>query len=504
MNTPAESEDADPNRRSAILVIHGIGQQPRYETLLLLGRGLYNHLKRRGMPTLVRLVPPRELPKGANRGLRFQITKPDETVATVDLFEYYWGPYAQGILSVPRIIKWFLARTFPRPEQLTSFPPWKTIWDGLILLVYAGLILALFVISANAALGVSGNSQSLFTLSISSVAERLGWVTTAGASFWIMLAILAYSLWQVLFRTWGILFLLFQSPMEPLPIEDEGGKRRGPCAGSPPHRAKTLLGNLLWLLLWLFVFQMVRLRMETAGNLNHGNIALMVAAFTGFRELLNSFLVNFVGDIPVYLSRNEYSPSYPVRRKIIDTGSDLLLELLGVDKNEASPITIKVARELPDDQKEPGSERPRYDQVIVVGHSLGSVIGLDILRQTYLRIYGDNRWDKLTHFITLGSPLRKISYLTLQEEGDPDRLRLDSYTKTLGPVFRQRGSGNEVNWWNFVIPTDPVADYLNHATAYCGIPQDIYIARICEPIHSHSRYWRETTVYERLCLAVSV
>jgi hypothetical protein len=453
------------------------------------------------------MTPVQELPRGVNRGLRFHVAV-DGKVASWDVFEYHWGPFAQGRMSLPGIVKWFLARTFPRAEQLSAIPPAKGFLDALILIAYAAIILALLAGSVKAALGVVApggadtSLRSLLSVSLADSAGRLRWALDAGISFWIGFALLAYSLWQVLLRIVAILGFLLRRGPDPLPVKDECGNRTKAAALRAPERAKTLLGNLLWLLVWLFIYQVARLQIAATAAVSQLNLLLMLLLFVAFREILKSYFINFIGDIPVYVSRNEYAESYSVRRKIIDTGSDLLRELLGVPKDDAGDITIKLQAGENREQKT-ASENPGYAQVIVAGHSLGSVIGLDILRQTCLRLTGNERWDRLTHFITFGSPLRKISYLTLQEEGDPDRLRMDGFTKTLRPVFR-KGQANEVAWWNFVIPTDPVADDLNGAGSYGGIPKDIHVPRIGEPLTSHSRYWSEPALYEWICTALGI
>lgn len=492
--------------RAAILIIHGIGQQPRYETLLKFCAGFYRHLRARGFDPRVCLVPVSELPPGVNRGLRVRLASQHGSFIT-DIFEYYWGPFIQAKMTPLSIIRWFLARTFPRPEQLAVFPHAKALWDGFILTIYLLFAVALLIFSVAVVLGGEGANGTfpaniLMFQSLAEIAHALNWVALISPTFWVWFLVLAYALWQVLSRCVGILGILLRRPPELLSIEDDCEDPDGP-AHLDTDRAKTLLGNLFWLLLWLVIYEGASLQMSAFSMLYQKRLALMVVALWAFRELLKTFFINFIGDIPAYLSRNEYAPSYPARRKIIDTGSDLLSGLIGLGRKDASDITIKAIPEPPGQYEEVDRNPCRYERVIVAGHSLGSVIGLDILRQTFLRASRDACWETITHFITFGSPLRKISYLTLQEEGDPQRLRLDSFTRTLTPVFR-KGAPNEMVWWNFVLPTDPVADYLNNAAAYSGIPKDITIPRILEPVSAHARYWSESVIYEYVCTALSI
>lgn len=426
----------------------------------------------------------------------------------MDVYEYYWGPFTQGKLSLRAILKWFIARTFPRPEQLTAFPHPKGIWDGFVLGVYLFTILGMLVLAVGSALvallpvSIHLSPASLFTLSFSSIVIALEELGETNLRTWLWVLVLAFGLWHAMFRLTALLKIVFGSGSYSLPIEDETGARISRDNDWLVTKPRLILGNLLWLLMALVVYQFANLQIRAESAPIPSLLSFAVMTLVAFRESLTSYLKNFIGDIPVYLSRNEYSEAYSVRRRILDTGSDLLLALLGLDGTQSSPVTIKArAAGFLDDQSET-SIRPAYEQVIVAGHSLGSVIGLDILRQTYLRVLatgnGPEIWEKITDFITFGSPLRKVSYFILQEEGDPERLRTDSYMSTLKPVFRS-GTSNEMRWRNFVILSDPIADYLGRSTAYAGIARDYTLPGIGEPLTSHSRYWKDPHFYEWVC-----
>lgn len=495
--------DGKKTSRTAILIIHGIGQQPRYETLLAFGRGLHRYLDSRGSQPVVEMVPMKELPRGMNRGLRFRTLRENED-ALVDVYEYYWGPFTQGKLSILATLKWCIARTFPRPEQLTAFPHPKGIWDGFVLGVYLFTILGMLVLAVGSALvallpvGINLSPVSLFTLSFSTIVMALEELGETNPWTWLWVLVLAFGLWHVMFRLTALLTIVFGSGTYSLPIDDETGARISRDNDWLNMKPRRILGNLLWLFMALIVYQVANLQIAESIPIP-SRLAFAVITLVAFREFLASYLKNFIGDIPVYLSRNEYSEAYSVRRKILDTGSDLLLALLALDGTQIPPVTVKLrAPEASDNQSETRF-RPIYERVIVAGHSLGSVIGLDILRQTYLRVLatgnGQEIWEKITDFITFGSPLRKVSYFILQEEGNPERLRMDSYVSTLKLVFRS-GTKNEMKWHNFVIRSDPIADYLGRSTAYAGIARDYTLPGIGEPLTSHSRYWKDPHFYE--------
>ncbi|MDH3500197.1 MAG: hypothetical protein OEM97_08755, partial [Acidimicrobiia bacterium] len=79
-------------------------------------------------------------------------------------------------------------------------------------------------------------------------------------------------------------------------------------------------------------------------------------ALTG--SLATGLIVSRLGDVPRYV--NNVADNVGIQRSIRRQGADLL-------------------RRLHDDTFS-GSDRPRYDRIIVVGHSLGSIVAYDIVR----------------------------------------------------------------------------------------------------------------------------
>jgi hypothetical protein len=112
------------------------------------------------------------------------------------------------------------------------------------------------------------------------------------------------------------------------------------------------------------------------------------------------FLVEYVGDVAAYIAAHTVSKFYEVRQQIWQT---------------AMKVSRAVYRAQADVQ--PGSEGPGflYQKIIVVGHSLGSVIGYDVLNGLLLEdAFSKEPLDvpgRTRMLLTFGSPLDKTAFL---------------------------------------------------------------------------------------------
>jgi len=109
-----------------------------------------------------------------------------------------------------------------------------------------------------------------------------------------------------------------------------------------------------------------------------------------FKALIGSFQnqieKNFMGDLVRYLDMDPRSKYYETRQKIINGAVEELCALMDDD----------------------------YDQIIIAGHSLGSVIAYDALNRIILQINAGkiekDKAEKIKGLVTFGSPLDKITF----------------------------------------------------------------------------------------------
>jgi len=129
----------------------------------------------------------------------------------------------------------------------------------------------------------------------------------------------------------------------------------------------------VWVLLWLiaigggFAF-LLTLRPTPAGVQGSWLGAIAVALGTALLGWLIGFLVGYFGDVARYVKAKP--PNVARRQEIRENGVQLLETLMGIE----SDGTFKAAADRD------------YDRIIVVAHSLGTIVAYDILTQAFARV----------------------------------------------------------------------------------------------------------------------
>lgn len=112
------------------------------------------------------------------------------------------------------------------------------------------------------------------------------------------------------------------------------------------------------------------------------------------------------------------------------------------------------------------------DEIVIAGHSLGSVVAFDCLCETAVN-------SNVSTFFTLGSPLSKLR-------------RLNIRTSDLGAI-----PGNIGEWLNLYDTTDPMANALG--PLFPSRPfrlRDVFVDVETDPIRSHDYFHNEQTLAE--------
>ena len=126
-------------------------------------------------------------------------------------------------------------------------------------------------------------------------------------------------------------------------------------------------------------------------------IPILSYIFRAFIVFVEKTAQHFIGDLVCYLDLNPRSEHYETRRKIINGALEELRELMKGD---------------------------RYDQIIVAGHSLGSVIAYDtlnrVIQDTNAERIKEEEASKIVGLVTFGSPLDKIA-LFFRERVEKDK-----------------------------------------------------------------------------------
>ena len=199
-------------------------------------------------------------------------------------------------------------------------------------------------------------------------------------------------------------------------------------------------------------------------------------------NLLTGPLVDFLGDVTLYTTTDTCSRHYEVRQQILD-GAVMKAKLLLEDED--------------------------YDEVILLGHSLGSVIAYDVVdrlnKETNVRPDFVPCSEKLKGLITFGSPLDKIAFFFDEKISKDQQVRRDLVSQLHS--FRRRYVSQEVlkndirqnmgnvAWINFWIKQDPVCGSLDVYQPVKNIELECTDIKHDVSIESHSRYWTFERMY---------
>jgi hypothetical protein len=205
-----------------------------------------------------------------------------------------------------------------------------------------------------------------------------------------------------------------------------------------------------------------------------GLVIILLAALSA------RLLIDYVGDIPLYVDADEKSVFYQTRVEIKETGMSLIKSLL--------------------------SDEAGYKSVYIIGHSLGSVIAYDCLNQVMREVRAGIWIDlrKLRGLITFGSPLDKIYYFFRDAVGDQQAVLAQIQSFLHG--FRKKSSGRDyqpygfaryelpnmpnLTWINIYSPFDIVSDRLE----FYQVDEQIQMPYL-SPITAHTRYWQDPKFY---------
>jgi len=440
MLQPANQPPTFPlrSRRSAVLVIHGIGEQNPYETLDSFARGIFYDLRDRQNQDLTLTPLTIALKDWTQAGIRLNLNPgqgPDRE-GRIDVFEYYWAPETEDKLSWKGTLTWLIR---------TDLTPLRYFADNLQEMM--------------AARGYSFGSAFWYSVKLCAreiLRVLLLYIPLAAALLWlltwlshprnvwdavqpIIAALRPYSVWPkpITLVSYAsavlMLWFMFQSLYALW-------KRRG--------RTVQRLAEVVWFGLALssavFLFLLGFLLSTVFAGFAVDLRPLWAAVFT--KSLLWPFaalalaavwryiLTAYVADVAVYVSSDAKSKNFVARSDILE-GS-----------------TAPLARLLADDQ---------YDRVILAGHSLGSVIAYDTVNELLAQVNGAPgpandrpglplnlaQLQKLRGLLTFGSPLDKIYYFFREHVKEDQAIRAQILSMLYS--FRKTPSGRDYTPFDF-------------------------------------------------------
>ena len=341
-SAPAEQPPAETKTKTktAVIVIHGIGEQKPLETLrgfvetvYQLDSSLAGPKAEAGEPLKVAIVPDDVTGSGE---LRRITTLSDGPPKRTDFFEFYWADIMDGT-PVDMVTGWIRMLVLRWP---TRVPKQLRIWLAWLLLCTVTAIVAAAAIIAVYP-GLAAALQS--TQQVSALGDFFAWARPGIA---------------VILFAWAGLIV----GMRLLKIREGGG------GGSPV----LFLGVVVAGIVVLFT------PAEAAVSLQVWAGALTV--FVGWA--LNGVIGPYAGDVVRYVRA---TPQTVERRRLVRERGVALLEAL--HRKRLNGPSLKDFTQF--DTKNP----PLYDRVVIVGHSLGTIIAYDIL-QLFWEKYGPTHHQK--------------------------------------------------------------------------------------------------------------
>src|SRR5207248_3242500 len=148
-----------------------------------------------------------------------------------------------------------------------------------------------------------------------------------------------------------------------------------------------------------------------------------------------------------------------------------------------------------------------YDKVVLVGHSLGSVIVYDTLNRLLLddnpAVGAGRSWSvarRSSHLLTFGSPLNKIAFVfSTQSKKRSMTLVRERLAALVQPLIDTEIIRAGVRWVNVYSPWDIISGRLDFYDPPEGSPAPpVLDERDPEAITflaAHTEYWRNTLVF---------
>jgi hypothetical protein len=485
------------SKRTAMLVIHGIGQQKPYETLDNFARHLADFFADQcgfrpeitpekvehedWVEVCIHLTTPERGP-GRQRG-------------EIDLYEYYWAPCTEDKITYRQVLSW-LARTTLSPMRylamnlevetaeghegaVRSFLRELLRMVGLYLPLLAGLVIGMFLYGSPTAKPVQNLLQALRTWRH---APHVVLITG-------MLVLCAL----------GAYFLIFAASSFRKLV---GHKSIQPRAERIWGILATIAGVVSLLVAWFLGpaagFATVQSRLHLLEAVFHQLIEFVPLLFFA---LWIYFVQEYLGDVAVYVNTDQKAKNYAARAEILNGSSTALTRLLKA--------------KVKDEQI---GERWKYDEVLLVGHSLGSVIAYDTIDELLARCdathdqlaprseglhIDQQELEKLTGLVTFGSPLDKIYYFFREHVASDQAIRaqilsyLHSFRKV--PSHRQY----EPYKFEYTAPDLPRLKWLNAWSIMDMVSGRLQFYRVdCrqhfwywKPLLAHLSYWGDQKFY---------
>lgn len=238
-------------------------------------------------------------------------------------------------------------------------------------------------------------------------------------------------------------------------------------------------------------------------------LIVIIAFLLLLSYFIRKFVVQYMGDVIIYVSSNEVNCFWKVRDEIKQIGLVLAKVVYGAVGTHHNQTDVPPS--LSGEATEKSAPNFLYSKIVVVGHSLGSVIAYDTLNAIINQDQLDNDMrrvvDRTEVFITLGSPLDKIAFLFRQKA--KNAFTRDMLAAAYQPMILDYKS--RPRWWiNVFCKRDFISGSLEYFddpdganTKPCRVRNFSDPYKWFSPVTAHTDYWKREPAKTFLYLAAT-
>jgi hypothetical protein len=532
--------------RTAVVVVHGIGQQRKFETLTTVVEGIRRVAGQKAEPVARNVVI------GDERLSRIELELEDGR--KVDVYEAYWAPITEGQVGIKDVMAflWGAAKNgvanARRPFRRWIFGRHADLDGGrktLVYLVLAAAVLAslAFINSLTVLLGTShvlntGPEWLKNGKAINDMTAAILMFLAAVAGFGVAyvaarhqknghpvskkLLVSRFGLWYFMGLCAEIILVAASMALAIGIVRDPFWTIAGQWLGAglaalttvlltlsvliallALRRSRKRLADLLLAALALVLLATVLVLAGARGHVSPDQIfgllrwdlgiASAALAWVSARWIAiwialawvsaraRAFLVQYVGDVAVYVS--------PRTLDRFDTLRDRIRE-----------CSYKVASAL---YRAADDGSFLYRNVVILGHSLGSVAAYDCLNRMLnedavakdggLRVRG-----RTSGLVTFGSPLDKTAFL-FEINADCNNATRAALAATVQPLIGDPATVS-IHWDNIYSPWDIISgdlDFFGEAAGKNRVANDVDLDAVT-PLGAHNEYWTNLLVWRKL------
>ncbi|HVM44369.1 MAG TPA: hypothetical protein VM582_00435 [Candidatus Thermoplasmatota archaeon] len=216
--------------------------------------------------------------------------------------------------------------------------------------------------------------------------------------------------------------------------------------------------------------------------------ATLLAAWllvAGASLLVRYFLVEFVGDVAAYVSPHKLDKFEDLRGEIKQRVRRVAAAIYGAGAARGAPT---------------------YERVVVLGHSLGSVVAYDVLNAMLLddqlaSASGRPRRDvarRTPLLLTFGSPLDRTAYVFASQDREPQSTR-GALAMIGQPIISDVACRDRIEWVNVWSAADIVSSPLRfyddpRGDAFPRV-RNVEATDACTPLVAHDELWESPSVW---------